>query len=1313
AEPELLDRAREILATTGTGGARQTERAEGAVLMALQHAGLDVARALALGLGRGSGNGPAPTGQDRGGATAVAAWRGKRLPGLVAEVNRQLRELGVRGNRVNDGPVLRELEALPALWSGRNERAVAAEIAGRLANGGKGPLGLRGGMRLDGLPEDDWSLPPAPGSEEYEFFRSLSETWDGAPDVQEGFLPAVPDDGTRAAEQWPATIEAAEHRVAARGLRLVIPTDGDGLMASLAEVLHALYPAWPRLSADGVRGLLAEALHADLILAPDLRALWPRVDNPAERWHSSLFPQDTSGFGDTHRLRIIDLMGREPFEAEPAIEIAVEVAVQNFPWGRGVLHGYGPDDLYWGPEEVVNESSPVLVRFHAGGFWAAAVPDADGLLAAWEQPEITAEERRALRSLGPGLTETERTGVVWGMRTFPGAAPAALLHEVRNGSLVGLRPRTAATVSSGDHDGTGDGLLPLFPQVFPQDSVADVMDVMDTRDVQETGGAPEINELFGPVGDDELFGPVSDEVPEPPFVLELPLPPSSPTPSASKRSELAKGVSWERSTPAARVEEGGEQREQERRAEEVLKRVQQLRSQKVPSVKLAGALLITHKIMKSILLQGWVSPNYIPEFVDPGNSARLDKLEEVLSRTPISPVSDIATRVAADEIWARVRRIHDSGVHMSLLAPVLPFAEETVRNYLSPDKSLGLKLATKLVQADVSLFLDGLEAKQAEKEGTSAAPQHDGDAVTAPQVDVLLAGRGLSAVTVPGSGDDFASALAVAAGLVDGTGAPLSAVTVWERLVAEMDDEASPVWWYLGDEARGEWMGRRPGSMEIPPPFLPLVASQAFGLSLNVLSVRSGAIQWEAPPDGLSDGRTAAVVWTVPDSWTAAVPNADALLSVRGVPKMMKQEREFLDREAPALDEAQRAAVIWARRHLGEVNVRILTEAFRLHFPHAFQPHTAPPRPGTLDVTVPDLRRAVQAVATGHTTAAAPPSGGRGAGAGSRTRRPPASDEETVVGVDDLLTLNPALTRSGAEHWGSRFAEARRTMSKLPGEAYQTAMQEAAGYMGGHRSVLGAGDGSRVYHRVHGAMVERIAFVLTRAHRERESQPSQQAEHESLAMAKAFGTGRREGLPGGMPSAGGGEGESAYITVLRQWPESAAQSGGRPSSLSGIDFAVARLSGESDVLDAVADVIRETGAWSAENAESAWRGRVENLDAATREYQWALISEQRGGYIREVEGLASLVSQMRQSGATEEYIARSVHEERRNIGVKYKSLTPPVERQVIYNRNTMKYGDPLGPTVDWLRERGKEWGDIIESASRTGGADLGLGKGQI
>ncbi len=44
----------------------------------------------------------------------------------------------------------------------------------------------------------------------------------------------------------------------------------------------------------------------------------------------------------------------------------------------------------------------------------------------------------------------------------------------------------------------------------------------------------------------------------------------------------------------------------------------------------------------------------------------------------------------------------------------------------------------------------------------------------------------------------------------------------------------------------------------------------------------------------------------------------------------------------------------------------------------------------------------------------------------------------------------------------------------------------------------------------------------------------------------------------------------------------------------------------------------------------------------------------------------------------------------------------------IYARNLSKYGDKLGPSIEWLREAGKTWEQIIESATRSGGKDLSL-----
>ena len=43
-----------------------------------------------------------------------------------------------------------------------------------------------------------------------------------------------------------------------------------------------------------------------------------------------------------------------------------------------------------------------------------------------------------------------------------------------------------------------------------------------------------------------------------------------------------------------------------------------------------------------------------------------------------------------------------------------------------------------------------------------------------------------------------------------------------------------------------------------------------------------------------------------------------------------------------------------------------------------------------------------------------------------------------------------------------------------------------------------------------------------------------------------------------------------------------------------------------------------------------------------------------------------------------------------------------------YQRNIQKYGDKLGPSIEYLRQQGKSWDDIINSALRTGGKDLGF-----
>ncbi|MEN1679866.1 MAG: calcium-binding protein [Planctomycetota bacterium] len=98
----------------------------------------------------------------------------------------------------------------------------------------------------------------------------------------------------------------------------------------------------------------------------------------------------------------------------------------------------------------------------------------------------------------------------------------------------------------------------------------------------------------------------------------------------------------------------------------------------------------------------------------------------------------------------------------------------------------------------------------------------------------------------------------------------------------------------------------------------------------------------------------------------------------------------------------------------------------------------------------------------------------------------------------------------------------------------------------------------------------------------------------------------------------------------------------------------------------------------------------------------------RQQYVDAVEGLSMRAAALRAQGKTSEQIARTLHAERRALGQKFKDRTPPDKLAEIHARNLEKYGDKLGPSIDYLRGRGKTWEDIIESASRVGGKDLGF-----
>jgi len=95
-------------------------------------------------------------------------------------------------------------------------------------------------------------------------------------------------------------------------------------------------------------------------------------------------------------------------------------------------------------------------------------------------------------------------------------------------------------------------------------------------------------------------------------------------------------------------------------------------------------------------------------------------------------------------------------------------------------------------------------------------------------------------------------------------------------------------------------------------------------------------------------------------------------------------------------------------------------------------------------------------------------------------------------------------------------------------------------------------------------------------------------------------------------------------------------------------------------------------------------------------------------YMKRVQELEKLVRLMRAQGFTSKEIAIKVHARRRALGRLFKGITDKNLQQAAFNRNIAKYGDKWGPTIKWLRQNGKSWDEIIESASRPNSAILEL-----
>ncbi len=94
-----------------------------------------------------------------------------------------------------------------------------------------------------------------------------------------------------------------------------------------------------------------------------------------------------------------------------------------------------------------------------------------------------------------------------------------------------------------------------------------------------------------------------------------------------------------------------------------------------------------------------------------------------------------------------------------------------------------------------------------------------------------------------------------------------------------------------------------------------------------------------------------------------------------------------------------------------------------------------------------------------------------------------------------------------------------------------------------------------------------------------------------------------------------------------------------------------------------------------------------------------------------LEDMHRTEADMRAAGATDEEIARELVDMRNQAKAITRAGMTPEEVRILEERNTAKYGNPLGPTADQLYAKYGSWQQVIDASMRTSYAvdrELGL-----
>lgn len=92
----------------------------------------------------------------------------------------------------------------------------------------------------------------------------------------------------------------------------------------------------------------------------------------------------------------------------------------------------------------------------------------------------------------------------------------------------------------------------------------------------------------------------------------------------------------------------------------------------------------------------------------------------------------------------------------------------------------------------------------------------------------------------------------------------------------------------------------------------------------------------------------------------------------------------------------------------------------------------------------------------------------------------------------------------------------------------------------------------------------------------------------------------------------------------------------------------------------------------------------------------------RPRYESAVIALGIAAARLLASGSSEEHVARWAVEQRNQLKLSYRDLTPKDALAKLETWTLVRYGNVLGPSVDQLRSAGKSWAEIIDAAARPG-----------